>query len=65
MNLESLNKKVYGLPVWSWAVISALFLYVLYKWYKNRSASGGSGSVSPLVRKESQAKIQVAPEVAG
>jgi hypothetical protein len=47
MNLEALNRKVGGLPVWVWAAISVIVLYLGYKWYENRS--GGSGSSSPLV----------------
>lgn len=49
MNLDSLNRKVHGLPVWAWAAITVIFLYVIYKWYSNRSgSSGGTANVTPF-----------------
>lgn len=47
MNLESLNRKVYGLPVWAWAAIAGIVLIAAFRFFKNR-AGGGSASVSPF-----------------
>lgn len=58
MNLESLNRKVYGLPVWAWAAIAGIVLIAAFRFFKNR-AGGGTASVSPFP----QDRIRVADSV--
>ncbi len=46
MNLDSLTKKWHGLPVWAWAAISAVGLYLIYYLYKKRS--GTTAATTPI-----------------
>lgn len=47
MNLQSLNQKWHGVPIWAWAALVAIVGFFVYRRLKNR-ASGGSSSSSPL-----------------
>lgn len=47
MNLENLNRKWHGVPVWAWAAITLIVLYLGYRMLKHRG-SGGSSNSSPL-----------------
>lgn len=42
MRFDWLKKKELGLPLWAWTLIAAVFLFVLYRHYKN--SGGGSSS---------------------
>lgn len=44
MNLQSLNQKWHGLPVWVWAAITVVVLYLAYRWWQNRSSSSSSNA---------------------
>lgn len=46
MNLASLKRKWHGLPVWAWAVITALMLYLLWIFLRNRG-SGTNAATTP------------------
>ena len=48
MNLQSLNQKWHGLPIWAWAALTVIVGYVAFRYMKNRS-SGGSSNTSPLM----------------
>lgn len=65
MNLESLNRKVYGVPVWVWAVGSALVLLLLFRHFRKGAASGGTASVSPFPVRVAQGETQVPQEGQG
>jgi hypothetical protein len=49
MNLQSLNQKWHGVPIWAWAILVAVIGFFVYRKLKDRG-SGGSSNSSPLAR---------------
>lgn len=47
MNLQSLNQKWHGVPIWAWAAMVAVIGFFVYRRLKNRG-SGGSSNSNPL-----------------
>lgn len=54
MNLEELQRKWHGLPIWAWAAIVLILGYMLYKKFSGSSSSGGTATTSPLVGRQAQ-----------
>lgn len=46
MELDFLKQKEFGLPIWAWAVITALVLFLAYRFFSSRSGGNGSSSLS-------------------
>lgn len=42
--LQGLTKKWHGLPIWAWAAIVGLVLYLGYRWYSSRNSSSSSNA---------------------
>ena len=42
--LKGLTKKWHGLPIWAWAAIAGLVLYLGYRWYRNRNPSSANAT---------------------
>jgi hypothetical protein len=59
MNLQSLNQKWHGVPIWAWAAIVAVVGFFAYRYMKNRG-SGGSSASSPLAHRINQQPTEVA-----
>lgn len=46
MDLGFLKKKELGLPLWAWALIVAVLMYLLYRHYKNSAANASAASTT-------------------
>lgn len=44
MDVSFLKKKELGLPIWAWGIIVAVFMFLLYRHYKNAGSSSASSN---------------------
>lgn len=62
--MKSLTRKWHGLPIWAWAAIVAVMLFLLYRYFQGRS-SGTAASTSPTAAQTDTGAASGSPAAGG